>query len=848
MKLLLSFILLLCSAINAVAQYDNIWAFGYGAGIDFNSNPPRAIKTSIRTNEGCASISNDKGQLLFYTDGTTIWDNNNTPMPNGRDLTGSGENVTWSTSQAAVIVPMPGQRKKYYVFSLGSAEYNKYGWLYYCIVDMALNGGKGDVVTGMKSKLLATGLEEVMTAVPGDQCNIWLIVTSRRQIKSYNIGSGSIDTIPVVSPKIGLNYVVSAGCIDVSPNRSRLALGQVMFGDLGSLVLYEFDPATGIAGNALVLDKANGHYGVSFSSDNSKLYGTKIGREDAILQYDLSLSNAQNIVVSRIDIGSSGGWRTIRRAMDGRMYINNLRYLSVINHPNLPGTACEYVDSGFYLEDQTLCILGFPNPSTTFGDNQIYNATTDTAYCADSFLLVAKDTTGSDYKWEDGIAGVSRYIYQSGIYTLHYHLWDGNNCGDHIEEFFITLYNIPKHYTTTAFSGRCQADTFTMIANNLNQSRYLWEDGITTGKTRKINKTGIYWVSYPSDSLCEHYIDSFFVTYPAQDYKVSFTVDTLVCENDLLEFQNTSDPHFNSFTWSFGNGDSSFESPQYSYREAGNYEVRLVGEIDGICPDTAYQTITVDAPLPVSFTVTPDSICAGSPLYFHHKLTDSIISSLHWNFGDGVALYTADNRLQHAYDKAGVLPVTLSAQFRACPSDTFTHTIHVFDLPLVNLGADTGLCFSSSPLYLKNLVTDTAAIFHHLWSTGDTMKSIAVRHPGMYSLTVVKEPAGCTTTDKVEVKKDCYIDIQNAFTPNNDGRNDYFFPRQYLSHGVIQFKMQILNRWGQLIFETTNIDGRGWDGKYNGQLQPQGVYIYSLVVETADGRKEHYRGNVTLVR
>ncbi len=60
--------------------------------------------------------------------------------------------------------------------------------------------------------------------------------------------------------------------------------------------------------------------------------------------------------------------------------------------------------------------------------------------------------------------------------------------------------------------------------------------------------------------------------------------------------------------------------------------------------------------------------------------------------------------------------------------------------------------------------------------------------------------------------------------------------------------MTIVNRWGQKVFETTNTDGRGWDGKFNEKVQPMGVYIYQIHVVLKNGRTEDYTGNVTLVR
>jgi gliding motility-associated-like protein len=107
---------------------------------------------------------------------------------------------------------------------------------------------------------------------------------------------------------------------------------------------------------------------------------------------------------------------------------------------------------------------------------------------------------------------------------------------------------------------------------------------------------------------------------------------------------------------------------------------------------------------------------------------------------------------------------------------------------------------------------------------------------------------GCNASDDVEVSKDCYIDIPNTFTPNNDGVNDYFFPRRFLSAGAVGFDMQVFNRWGQIVFATNNVNGRGWDGKFNGKEQPQGVYIYMINVVFKNARTEKYTGNVTLLR
>ena len=78
--------------------------------------------------------------------------------------------------------------------------------------------------------------------------------------------------------------------------------------------------------------------------------------------------------------------------------------------------------------------------------------------------------------------------------------------------------------------------------------------------------------------------------------------------------------------------------------------------------------------------------------------------------------------------------------------------------------------------------------------------------------------------------------------------NDYFNPRDYFQKGLSTFGMTIYNRWGQVIFETKSLEGRGWDGAFNGTPQPEGVYVYVIDATFADGQKVHKVGNLTLIK
>ena len=115
----------------------NIWYFGCEAGVSFNTQTPTALADGmICTNEGCSSICNSNGQLLFYTDGSTIYNRNHEVMQNGADLSGG-----WTSTQAALIVKQPEHNEKYYVFT--TANEAQLPGLRYSGVDMSLDCGLG---------------------------------------------------------------------------------------------------------------------------------------------------------------------------------------------------------------------------------------------------------------------------------------------------------------------------------------------------------------------------------------------------------------------------------------------------------------------------------------------------------------------------------------------------------------------------------------------------------------------------------------------------------------------------------------------------------------------------------
>ncbi len=147
-------------------------------------------------------------------------------MPDGDNLLGAG--VAGTTSQAACIVPAIDSPGKYYLFSLNFQGANP--GLYYSIVDINLDNGLGNIVPGKKEYFIGPGsLSEAMIAIPGDHCDIWLIIHAKDApvFKAYPITRFGLGANPVVSTtgtQIQGSSAYFQGGMAVSPDREMIAL------------------------------------------------------------------------------------------------------------------------------------------------------------------------------------------------------------------------------------------------------------------------------------------------------------------------------------------------------------------------------------------------------------------------------------------------------------------------------------------------------------------------------------------------------------------------------------------------------------------------------------------------
>ena len=135
-----------------------------------------------------------------------------------------------------------------------------------------------------------------------------------------------------------------------------------------------------------------------------------------------------------------------------------------------------------------------------------------------------------------------------------------------------------------------------------------------------------------------------------------------------------------------------------------------------------------------------------------------------------------------------------------------------------------------------------------LWNTGSTSYSTAVTSEGVYWVQSTLAPCGeFRDSTRVVLKMcECEMLIPNSFTPNEDNRNDYFFPVAECEYSY--FNLSISDRWGNAIFSTYQSNGK-WDGRFKGNLCPEDVYVYKIEsIEKGTDKKQVRTGHVSLFR
>ncbi|MDF1674216.1 MAG: T9SS type A sorting domain-containing protein [Vicingaceae bacterium] len=325
----------------------NNWGFGAYAGLSFNNGTATAQTTyTLNQQEGCSSISDSLGNLLFYTDGRTVKNKNHVTMSNGFGLEGDN-----SSTQSALIVKQPGSNSIYYLFTI-SDEFFTEG-LRYSIVDMSLLGGIGAVTS--KNILIKGQAREKVTAIQHQNGTDFWIVTHLRGTNSFNsflLSSTGLNMTPTVS-NIGVNInngVDAIGCIKSSINGNIVAVARW---GLSIVEIFNFNKSTGGLSGLKTISNLIKPYGLEFSPNNKFLYiAENINTGSNVYQYNLLAGSATAIENSQVTLGSySAQIGSLQLGPDYKIYVAkfNAGTLDVIDEPDSLGISCNYITNGIYL-------------------------------------------------------------------------------------------------------------------------------------------------------------------------------------------------------------------------------------------------------------------------------------------------------------------------------------------------------------------------------------------------------------------------------------------------------------------------------------------------------------------
>lgn len=314
-----------------------------------------------------------------------------------------------------------------------------------------------------------------------------------------------------------------------------------------------------------------------------------------------------------------------------------------------------------------------------------------------------------------------------------------------------------------------------------------------------------------------------------------FTSDLIeICQYESVNFADLSinEPH--SWEWRFEGGTpdkSLLQDPQnIQYNNSGIFDVFLK-----VTNSTGSDSILYEDYLTVfeapSLNLGPDTVLCSDESILLRPEKDFV--SYLWHDGSTGPEFLVDRTGKYSL---------LVWDGNGCQAEDSVFIAYA-EIPRVLLGNDTVLTTG------ETLILDAGeGMEEYLWHDGTTNRYFEVFEDGIYWVRVKNEY--CYNYDTIVIDYECEASliIPNCFTPNGDGINESF---NVVYENIKDYKIVIFNRWGQLLFESGNLN-EGWDGRYNQQMCPQGTYFYLINFKTDCGsgieRFGERKGSVTLLK
>ncbi len=631
LRLLLLIALFALSAEVVAQKQANWWYFGRFAGLNFNNisnGLPEAMDNGdMDAFEANSTVSDDNGELLFYTDGRFVWDAKHDTMPNGKGLLGH------SSTNQCIVVPNPGNPDKYYVFHNDYMDFRRFNGFAYTEVDMSLRGGLGDVVQSTKNTILADTIAERITAIKmKGRTGYWVIVHQplknnvlSNNYLSYAVTPAGVNPVPVVSnvgpaPK-SYDYSTS---FKASPCGDKIATA---FQNSGSVVLFDFDATTGRLSNprsdiyTINVPRRN-LYGIEFSEDGALLYVARTGANPLaeILQYSTMVNTSAAFVNSRVSLKDPliDNYRGMQRGPDGKIYFLygdprlDFKLLGVIQYPNLPGTACNVDPNGpvFSAKVSLAMELGLPNfvgdfscPDPIIKSAQFCEGEPtqiwlyDPMEKADSAVFNFGDPSSEDNISQNLVD--SHKFSQSGSYevsAVYFRTYGGVVIQDTVSHQ-IEIIEVPQTFLGPD-TALCPGDSLLLVSDGAD-SISVW-NSYKSERALFATSFGEFFGEVEIKDGCFGFdtirIDSL------SEVQLKLISDTLLCEPEIYIEPITADAKFN-YLWNDG-----ISAPDRIVNEPGRYVLTATGRCGQVSDTINIESCLCEMEFPNVFTPNGDGI------------------------------------------------------------------------------------------------------------------------------------------------------------------------------------------------------------------------------------------------
>lgn len=355
-----------------------------------------------------------------------------------------------------------------------------------------------------------------------------------------------------------------------------------------------------------------------------------------------------------------------------------------------------------------------------------------------------------------------------------------------------------------------------------------------------------------SDKGCADSLTQSITVYPNPVARYKHTNQCANYINNFIDASSINTNDIIAWQWTFGDGTKSFEkNPMHVYTTDSIYIVTLKVTTSKNCTDSIVKKTPVFPKPKADFSITSPIGCEPLSSKFLLANTKDSTGTYVWNFGDG----TIFNGMKpsHIYKKNGSYNVSLKViSSQGCrDSSVQLKAVTVHPKPLANFApSPTITTLESAQITVKDL-SERAVAWR--WDFGDGHLASIQNYQHSYSDTgkyrislLVESKHGCADTISkiIYIKPTFTFYLANAFTPNDDHTNNIFYG---YGTGILKYQFMIFDRWGEKIFETTDLNA-GWDGTINGRIAQSDTYIYKVELKDVFKRAHIYVGKVTLIR